>query len=278
MLQRGHRAPRQHPHRVLQGAARRLRPGARRRRDREGPARRLRLRLRAADGADEPAALGDRHVLPLDQPAVLVPVVEPGAGGRALRRRRVGMVPKHVQRPSARAVPRRDGRRDACSRTSPTRYPTPRLLLVQLQEMLESARELPLSASVSVNRDEFGELLAGRDRRAARGAARGALAPEGARARPRAGGARSGPAHRSGAGAGRADGREERGRPRGPPRPPRRSSRTPTARRPRSATRPRTTSTASSPRSRSCSTARCSRCKRVASGSRCTSASEALER
>ena len=53
---RGHRAPRQHPDRVLQGAARRLRQGPRRRRDREGPARGLRLRLRAADGADEPAA------------------------------------------------------------------------------------------------------------------------------------------------------------------------------------------------------------------------------
>ena len=38
----------------------------------------------------------------------------------------------------------------------------------------------------------------------------------------------------------------------------------------RSGTRPRTTSTASSPRSRSSSTGRCSRCRRAGSGSRCT--------
>ena len=54
----GDRAPRQRPDRVLQGPARRLRQGPRRRGDREGPAGGLRLRLRAPDGADEPAASG----------------------------------------------------------------------------------------------------------------------------------------------------------------------------------------------------------------------------
>ena len=43
--------------RVVQGPARRVRQGARRRGDREGPPRRVRLRLRAADGPDEPEAL-----------------------------------------------------------------------------------------------------------------------------------------------------------------------------------------------------------------------------
>ena len=80
----------QRAHRVLQGPAGRVRQGARRRGDREGPPGGLRLRLRAADGPDEPAAVGHRHLLHLHQPAVLVPLVEPGARGGALRRRRVG--------------------------------------------------------------------------------------------------------------------------------------------------------------------------------------------
>jgi F0F1-type ATP synthase membrane subunit b/b' len=38
--------------------------------------------------------------------------------------------------------------------------PDTRAVLVRLQEMLDNARAMPLSASVMVNRDEFGELLA----------------------------------------------------------------------------------------------------------------------
>jgi F0F1-type ATP synthase membrane subunit b/b' len=38
--------------------------------------------------------------------------------------------------------------------------PDTHMLLVRLQELLENARAMPLSASVMVNRDEFGELLA----------------------------------------------------------------------------------------------------------------------
>ncbi len=75
---------------------------------------------------------------------------------------------------------------------------------------------MPLSASVMVNRDEFGRPPAGRDRRPARGASRGSLAAEGARRGRRARRARGRPDHRGGAGAGRAHGRTHRGRARGP--------------------------------------------------------------
>ena len=89
---------------------------------------------------------------------------------------------------------------------------------------------MPLSASVSVNRDEFGALLQDaidglpEELREARW-----LLKERdevlERAQPR-----SRPDHRGGAGAGRAHGRAQRGRARGPPRPRSRSSRTPSAR------------------------------------------------
>jgi F0F1-type ATP synthase membrane subunit b/b' len=41
----------------------------------------------------------------------------------------------------------------------PNAAPDTRLLLLRLQELLENARAMPLSSSVMVNRDEFGELL-----------------------------------------------------------------------------------------------------------------------
>src|SRR6516164_9016980 len=41
----------------------------------------------------------------------------------------------------------------------PDKVPDVSELLAQLQDMLESARKLPMSASVSVNRDEFGAVL-----------------------------------------------------------------------------------------------------------------------
>ena len=153
----------------------------------------------------------------------------------------------------------------------PEKVPDTAALLEQLRDILEGAAQ---AADVGVGLDQPRRVRrdpAGRDRRPARGAPRGALAAEGARpgarARPRH---EAEPAARRGAGARRAHGREERARARGAAHEPRRSSRTPSARPPRSATRPRTTSTASSPRSRSCSTARCRRCRRAASGCRST--------
>ncbi len=58
-------------------------------RHRQGPARGQRLRLRAADGPDErlPGRGGDR--VRAHQPGVLLPRVEPGQGGRDVRRRRL---------------------------------------------------------------------------------------------------------------------------------------------------------------------------------------------
>jgi F0F1-type ATP synthase membrane subunit b/b' len=42
----------------------------------------------------------------------------------------------------------------------PEKVPDTTALLAQLRDMLEGARKLPMSASVSINRDEFGALLA----------------------------------------------------------------------------------------------------------------------
>jgi ElaB/YqjD/DUF883 family membrane-anchored ribosome-binding protein len=41
----------------------------------------------------------------------------------------------------------------------PEKFPDTQALLVQLQETLDAARSMPLSASVMVNREEFGEIL-----------------------------------------------------------------------------------------------------------------------
>ncbi len=41
----------------------------------------------------------------------------------------------------------------------PEKVPDTALVLEQLRDMLEAARKLPMSASVSINRDEFGALL-----------------------------------------------------------------------------------------------------------------------
>ena len=50
----------------------------------KGSAGRVGLRLRVADGPDEPPAVGCRDAVRLDQPRVRVPVVESGEGGRHL--------------------------------------------------------------------------------------------------------------------------------------------------------------------------------------------------
>jgi F0F1-type ATP synthase membrane subunit b/b' len=42
---------------------------------------------------------------------------------------------------------------------NPDAAPDSRLLLLRLQELLENARAMPLSASVMVNKEEFGEML-----------------------------------------------------------------------------------------------------------------------
>src|SRR6195952_30952 len=41
----------------------------------------------------------------------------------------------------------------------PEKVPDSALLLEQLRDILDAARKLPMSASVSINRDEFGALL-----------------------------------------------------------------------------------------------------------------------
>ena len=41
----------------------------------------------------------------------------------------------------------------------PDKVPDSAALLEQLRDILEAARKLPMSASVSINRDEFGAIL-----------------------------------------------------------------------------------------------------------------------
>ena len=105
---------------------------------------------------------GHRHVLLVDEPAVLVPVVEPRARSRALRRRRVEHGAQDRRERASRDV-RRQSRREGAVMVfedEPEKVPDTRSCLLQLQELLENARAMPLmSASVSVNRDEFGALL-----------------------------------------------------------------------------------------------------------------------
>ena len=83
---RGVRAVRQRQHRRVRRAAHRLLPGPRRARHREGAAGGQRLRLRAPDGADEHQPLRHRDGLRADQPGVLLPGLQPGQGGRDVRR------------------------------------------------------------------------------------------------------------------------------------------------------------------------------------------------
>ena len=249
----------------------------RRRRDREGPAGRLRLRLRAADGADEPAALGHRHVLHLDEPAALVPVVEPGAGGRPVRRRRLGHGARRTCRPARRDVRQADRsarRTERCSRTSPSKVPDTADAAARSSASI--ARRGAHDADVGVGDGQPRRVR--RDRCRTRSTAlpeelrQAALAAEGARRGPRAGRARGRAASSTSAARSGAERmvektevvREAAPHRRGDRR--RRRDATP----PRSGTRPRTTSTASSPRSRWCSTARCSGRKgpRAAPGAR----------
>ena len=88
---------------------------------------------------------------------------------------------------------------------------------MQLREALDAARSMPLSASVMLNRDEFGEILQDaidglpEELRQARW-----LLKERDEVLERAA-ARSRADHRRRPGAGRADGRADRGRARGPP-------------------------------------------------------------
>ena len=85
-------------------------------------------------------------------------------------------------------------------------------LLFELRELVETARMMPMSASVLVNRDEALSSLEDALDDAARGAAPGALAAQGARRVPGAGPSRCRRPRRGGAGAGRADGGAHRDR------------------------------------------------------------------
>ena len=82
---RGGRPLPEHPGRLVPRAARRLLQRARHHRDRQGPASRQRLRLRAADGPDELPAGGRRDDVHHHEPPLQLPVVEPGQGGRQVR-------------------------------------------------------------------------------------------------------------------------------------------------------------------------------------------------
>ena len=133
-------------------------------------------------------------------------------------------------------------------------------LLLQLREIIDTARTMPMSASVLVNREETLEIVDDALRCAARGAAPRPLAAQGARGVPRAGPPRRRGHRRGGAGAGRAHGRAHRGRPRGAPgraagRLARRGRQPPAAPRGRGLHRPEARR-----RSRWCSSARCRRC------------------
>ena len=73
------------------------------RRDRQGAAGGERLRLRAADGPDERLAHRHRDRLRAHQPGVVLPRLEPGQGGRGVRRRRVRAGPRLRARAAHRA-------------------------------------------------------------------------------------------------------------------------------------------------------------------------------
>ena len=67
------------------------------------------------------------------------------------------MVPPHVADRLAEMFPPR--RRTELLEDEAEKIPDTQAILVQLQETLDAARSMPLSASVMVNREEFGELL-----------------------------------------------------------------------------------------------------------------------
>ena len=88
LIRAGHRRLRQRRGRGLPRPARRLLQAARHPGHRQGPARRQRLRLRAADGPDEQRPLRRRDPLRADQPHLQLPLLLAGQGGRGLGRRR----------------------------------------------------------------------------------------------------------------------------------------------------------------------------------------------
>ena len=90
--------------------------------DREGPARGQRLRLRAADGADEPPAHRRRDACSCRPARLHLPVLEPGQGGRDVRRRRVRARPRRRAAPADHGSrgPARPTRRQHRTASSPT--------------------------------------------------------------------------------------------------------------------------------------------------------------
>ena len=164
---------RQRHGRRLRGPARRLLPRARHRAIVKG--------LRAVSDFDyelqmaqmNSSLAGDRDGVRADQPGVLLPLLEPGQGGRALRRRRLAAsVPGRSSLPSglhrARDRPAASARLST-ARLEPRRRPSDDELegtvvdvhekLDELVEPVEEARSMPMSASAVVNRAELLELL-----------------------------------------------------------------------------------------------------------------------
>src|SRR5207249_1242689 len=115
---------------------------------REGPPGRQRLRLRAANGPDEPEALRNRHRLHAHQPRLLLPVFEPDQGGRPAGRRHLFARPR-----AGRAAVEGE------VRVTPEYEQDLESRLDWIIQTVAEARSMPLSASVVVNREELLGLL-----------------------------------------------------------------------------------------------------------------------
>ena len=138
-------------------------------RDREGPARRLRLRLRAPDGADEPATLRAST----RSSSRRAPTTRSCLRAWSARSRVIGgdvssMVPAHVAHRLAEMFPQQSDppTNDSLQRGGPhdreraREDPRHRRRCCSSCGSCSRARgTMPLSASVMVNREEFGELL-----------------------------------------------------------------------------------------------------------------------
>src|ERR1019366_3190197 len=155
------RAPRARAHRVGLHPPRERRGRRRGDSDREGAAGGLGLRERAADGTNEPLAVGRGDRLHPDQLDALVHRIAPVARGRPLRGRREPLrprarreaAPREVREPNVTSLGDEGGHpeefepRDAAS------------LINQAVNVIASAKTMPLSSSVLISRDEVLALL-----------------------------------------------------------------------------------------------------------------------
>ena len=142
--------------RQLPGPARRLLPRPRHPGDRQGPARGQRLRLRAADGADEPRAGRRRDAVHADGPAGRATCPPAWSSrSRSSAATSPSLVPKAV---NDRLVRAREGGTDAPAASTEVVY---RLYetVDELTTVIENARSVPMSGSCMVPRDHLLDLL-----------------------------------------------------------------------------------------------------------------------